>query len=130
MSDNVEFRIDPHPPVHAFAPLWRAAWGLNWTGDLEQILSHSLVHVCAFEGESLIGYVNVAWDGGAHAFLLDPTVHPSRQRRGIGAGLVRRAVNIARERGAHWMHVDYEPQFDGFYNSCGFRHTKAGVLAL
>jgi GNAT superfamily N-acetyltransferase len=130
MNDNVEFRTDPHPPERAFAPLWRAAWGSEWTGDLDQILSHSLVHIGAFEGEKLIGYVNVAWDGGAHAFLLDPTVHPSHQRRGIGAGLVRRAIEIARDRGARWMHVDYEPHLDGFYKACGFRETRAGVMAL
>ena len=130
MNDNVEFRIDPRPPEHAFAPLWRDAWGSDWTGNLEAILERSLVHVGAFEGEKLVGYVNVAWDGGAHAFLLDPTVHPSHQRRGIGTGLVHRAIELSRERGAKWMHVDYEPHLDGFYKSCGFRASAAGVMPL
>jgi GNAT superfamily N-acetyltransferase len=130
MNDNVEFRTDPHPPEHAFAPLWRAAWNSEWTGDLGQILSHSIVHIGAFEGETLVGYVNVAWDGGAHAFLLDPTVHPAHQRRGIGSGLVKRAIELARERGARWMHVDYEPHLEAFYASCGFRPTRAGLIQL
>jgi GNAT superfamily N-acetyltransferase len=130
MNDNVEFRIDPRPPEHAFAPLWRAAWGSEWKGNLEAILERSLVHVGAFEGEKLVGYVNVAWDGGAHAFLLDPTVHPGHQRRGIGTGLVHRAIEISRERGAKWMHVDYEPHLDSFYKSCGFRPSAAGVMPL
>lgn len=130
MNDNVEFRTDPRPPEHAFVPLWRAAWGSDWNGNLEAILERSLVHVGAFEGETLVGYVNVAWDGGAHAFLLDPTVHPDYQHRGIGSGLVKRAVDLARERGADWLHVDYEPHLDGFYKACGFRDTKAGVLRL
>ena len=29
----------------------------------------------AYDGERLVGYVNVATDGSGHAFLLDPTVH-------------------------------------------------------
>jgi GNAT superfamily N-acetyltransferase len=74
--------------------------------------------------------VNVAWDGGAHAFLLDTTVHPDHQRQGIATALVRRAVDLARERGAHWLHVDYEPHLDGFYRGCGFRPTAAGLIAL
>lgn len=130
MNDNVEFRTDPRPPEHVFAPLWRDAWGTPWTGDLDRILDRSLVHVGAYEGETLIGYVNVAWDGGGHAFLLDPMVHPSHRRRGIGAGLVRRAIEISRDRGATWLHVDYEPHLDGFYKSCGFRETNAGLLRL
>jgi len=130
MNDNVEFRTDPRPPEHVFAPLMRDAWGADWTGDLDSILDRSLVHVGAYEGETLIGYVNVAWDGGVHAFLLDPTVHPSHRRRGIGSGLVKRAIEIARDRGATWMHVDYEPHLDSFYKSCGFRDTTAGVLKL
>lgn len=130
MNDNVEFRTDPHPPLHAFAPLWLAAWGAEFTGNLESVLNRSLVHIGAFEGERLIGYVNVAWDGGLHAFLLDPTVHPDFRHSGIGSGLVRRAIELARERGAGWMHVDYELRLEGFYRACGFRATAAGIIEL
>lgn len=130
MNDNVEFRTDPHPPERSFALLWRAAWGHDFTGNLERRLEHSLVHVGAYEGEKLVGHVNVAWDGGIHAFLLDPMVHPRYQHRGIGTGLVHRAIELARERGARWMHVDYEPHLDTFYKSCGFRSSAAGVLPL
>jgi GNAT superfamily N-acetyltransferase len=130
MNDNVEFRIDPHPPLHAFAPLWHAAWGFEFTGNLESVLNRSLVHLGAFADERLIGYVNVAWDGGTHAFLLDPTVHPDFRHGGIGSGLVRRAIELSRERGAGVVHVDYEPHLDGFYKACGFTPTLAGLIRL
>jgi ribosomal protein S18 acetylase RimI-like enzyme len=78
----------------------------------------------------LVGFVNVAWDGDIHAFLLDPTVHPSAQRRGIGQSLVKAAAAAAKERGIHWLHVDYEPQLDDFYRACGFQRTMAGVMWL
>ena len=127
---SITIRIDPHPDETAFAELWSAAWGTGWTGGLEGVLARSLVHLCAYDGERLIGYVNVAWDGGIHAFLLDPTVHPDFRRRGLGTRLVREAIALARERGAHWMHVDYEPELDHFYRACGFRPTAAGVIEL
>jgi GNAT superfamily N-acetyltransferase len=130
MNDNVEFRIDPHPPEHAFAPLWQAAWGNPFTGSLESVLSRSLVHVGAFDDETLVGHVNVAWDGGVHAFLLDPIVHPDYRHRGIGSGLVKRAIELARERGATWMHVDYDLRLESFYRDCGFRATAAGIMEL
>ena len=65
-----------------------------------------------------------------HAFLLDTTVDPEFQRRGIATELVQRVTEAARERGAHWLHVDYEPKLDGFYKACGFRPTAAGLIRL
>lgn len=111
--------------------LWQAAWGLSpGSGYVENVLKRSLVHVGAYENDRLVGIVNVAWDGGQHAFLLDTTVHPDVQRRGIATSLVRRAATLARERGAHWLHVDFEPHLEGFYRACGFRPTGAGLTDL
>jgi GNAT superfamily N-acetyltransferase len=90
----------------------------------------SLVHLGAYDGDRLVGYVNVATDGSGHAFLLDPTVHPDVQRRGLGTQLVKRATELSLERGAQWLHVDYEPHLDGFYKACGFRPTPAGLIRL
>ncbi|MFD9424519.1 MULTISPECIES: GNAT family N-acetyltransferase [unclassified Streptomyces] len=81
-------------------------------------------------GGRLVGYVNVVGDGGVHAFVLDTTVHPDEQRRGLGRRLVTTAAEQARARGARWLHVDYEPALGGFYAGCGFRPTAAGLMAL
>ena len=78
----------------------------------------------------LIGFVNVAWDGGVHAFLLDATVHPEFGRRGIGTELVRLVAEESRARGAEWLHVDFEPALEGFYRACGFGSTAAGLMKL
>ena len=43
----------------------------DWNGQLRV---HSLGCVCAREGATLVGFVNVAWDGGVHAFVLDTMV--------------------------------------------------------
>ncbi len=87
-------------------------------------------YICACRGDELIGFVNLAWDGGIHAFVLDTTVHPNFRRRGVGRRLVTLAVEAARERGVEWVHADFEPHFRGFYYACGFRRTEAGVLHL
>lgn len=110
--------------------LFSAAWGGESHTRWAPILARSLTWVAARHGDRLVGFVNVATDGGAHAFLLDTTVHPDRQRRGLGTRLVRAATAEARTAGADWLHVDYEPHLDGFYTACGFRHTLAGLLDL
>ena len=107
-----------------------AAWAEVGDQDWGPILQRSLRWVCATDGDRLVGFVNIAWDGGVHAFLLDTTVHPDYQRRGIGRALVREAAEMARARGAEWLHVDYDDELDSFYRGCGFRPAAAGLLDL
>jgi GNAT superfamily N-acetyltransferase len=111
--------------------LFSASWDGHERRDFDAILSRSLVYVAAFENDRLIGFVNVATDGGEHAFLLDTTVHPDFRRRGIGTQLVRRASELARQQGATWLHVDFEPVLTDFYfKFCGFHPTAAGLIRL
>ncbi len=110
--------------------LFAAAWSDHRDTDFTPVLSHSLAYVCAYSDNELVGFVNVAWDGGVHAFLLDTTVHPAYQRRGIGIKLVHEATAAAKARGIHWLHVDYEPHMDTFYKQCGFQPTLAGLMRL
>ncbi len=99
-----------------------------WAARLER---HALTWVGAFEGERLVGFVQVAWDGGEHAFVLDTMVDPAAQRSGIGAALVAAATAEARNAGCRWLHVDFEDHLAGFYlNRSGFRPTPAGLLNL
>ncbi len=98
--------------------------------DYTAVLSRSLGYVCAYLQNALVGFVNVAWDGGDHAFLLDPVVRSDLQRQGIGSELVHLAGDLARSKGAEWLHVDYEPHLEGFYRKCGFTRTDAGLIHL
>ncbi|WP_182548954.1 GNAT family N-acetyltransferase [Phyllobacterium myrsinacearum] len=110
--------------------LWEWAWDDFVCKDFSGILARSLAHAGAYDGQRLIGFVNVAWDGGIHAFLLDTSVHPKFRRRGIATQLVKEAADLARDRGAHWLHVDFEPSLTGFYRACGFEPTGAGLIKL
>jgi GNAT superfamily N-acetyltransferase len=126
----VEYRVSPPLGDEALNALFDAAWGGHGPTGFGPVLARSLAWVAAFAGGELVGFVNVAWDGGAHAFLLDTTVHPRWQRHGVGTALVRHATAAARARGAEWLHVDYEPHLSTFYRACGFRPTDAGLIHL
>lgn len=56
---------------------------------VEQLHRHSLGCVTAREAGDLVGFVNVAWDGALHAFVLDTVVKRTRRREGIGKALVK-----------------------------------------
>lgn len=127
---NIRIRISPPVSNNQLNELFTTAWKDHKPHDFQPIISRSLLYVCAYHDERLVGYVNMAWDGGVHAFLLDTTVHGDYQRQGIGVRLVRAAVDAARERGLEWVHVDYEPELGEFYRQCGFRTTEAGLINL
>ena len=100
----------------------------DWRARLER---HRLGWVCAWEDGSLIGFVNVVWDGGAHAFILDTVVARHRRSRGVGAALVSAAAKEARAAKCEWLHVDFEEHLRSFYfDACGFRETPAGLITL
>ena len=96
-----------------------------------QVQGHSLGWVCAREGSVLVGWVNVPWDGGVHAFILDTVVGRRVGRRGIGTRLVAIASEQARAAGCEWLHVDFEDHLRPFYfDACGFSPTNAGLILL
>jgi hypothetical protein len=100
----------------------------DWWGRVSR---HSLGWVCARADGALVGFVNVAWDGAMHAFVLDTAVAQRVRRRSVGVGLLAVAVNEARAAGNAWLHVDFEDHLRDFYlGACGFTSTHAGLIAL
>jgi ribosomal protein S18 acetylase RimI-like enzyme len=128
--DLIDIVNDPFPSDAALRALWLTAWQNAGPASFQPILQRSLAHIGAFDGSRLVGFVNVAWDGGSHAFILDTCVDEAYRRQGIATQLVRAATKAAKTRGAQWLHVDYEPHLAEFYRGCGFRDTTAGLMSL
>lgn len=100
----------------------------NW---LDQVEHHSLGWVLAREGDTLLGFVNVPWDGLVHAWIQDTMVATAARRRGIATALIGRAVAESRAAGCEWLHVDFEDHLRHFYiEACGFEPTNAGLIRL
>jgi ribosomal protein S18 acetylase RimI-like enzyme len=132
---------------------WDVDIDYRWRGDLDDEELYSLARSCGGQPSigwwdrirpqsfgwitarprdgSLVGFVNVAWDGCDHAFLLDPKVRPDHQHAGVGTELVRRAAAHARESSCEWLHVDFADDLAPFYlDACGFQPTQAGLIHL
>ncbi|HEX4061798.1 MAG TPA: GNAT family N-acetyltransferase [Streptosporangiaceae bacterium] len=106
----------------------RALTDHDWKAQVQR---HSLGWVCARREGELAGFVNVAWDGSAHAFLVDTVVAGTLRRHGIGARLVQVAAREAGAAGCEWLHVDFEDHLVPFYFArCGFQPTNAGLIRL
>ena len=127
----IAYRVNPSLSNADLERLFSSTWADYTPSDFSSVLTHSLAYIGAFTADDqLIGFVNLAWDGGVHAFLLDPTVDPAWQRRGVGRELVMRAIEQATLRGCTWLHVDFEAHLEPFYAQCGFQPTRAGLVRL
>jgi GNAT superfamily N-acetyltransferase len=112
--------------------LVNAHGGRPAVGWWDLIRPHSLGWVSArLDDGTLVGFVNVATDGGDHAFLIDRKTHGAHQRSGIGTQAVRFAAGHAKAAGCEWLHVDFGPGLARFYfDACGFTSTAAGLIYL
>lgn len=127
----VRYQRNPTLGNRQLNELAAASWDAPSDSDFDPVLKRSLGYIGAFDDDLLIGFVNIAWDGSEHAFLLDTMVRGEFQRQGIGTELVTEAILLCREAGVAWLHVDFEPHLSAFYlTACGFRPSAAGVMKL
>lgn len=85
---------------------------------LYELLAPSAANIAPLYARSdglLVGFVNVAWDGASHAFILDTVVARSHRSRGIDTELVAVAVREAKAAGCEWLHVDFELHLRRFH---------------
>ncbi len=129
LPEDLNLKLAPKVSAEELNDLFREAWPNHVDRDFSH-LSQSLSFVCAYVEDSLVGFVNVAWDGAVHAFLLDTTVHSKYQKQGIGLLLIARARELCATNGIEWLHVDYETDLEPFYQSAGFVPTKAGLIRI
>jgi ribosomal protein S18 acetylase RimI-like enzyme len=130
--DGVTYRWRGSLTDDELVGLVRAHGGRAVRGWWDRVRAHSLGWVTARATDgAVIGFVNVAWDGGDHAFLLDTKTHAAFQHEGVGTRLVELAARHAKAAGCEWLHVDFEPDLEPFYfDACGFRPTPAGLIHL
>jgi ribosomal protein S18 acetylase RimI-like enzyme len=128
---EIIYRVNPEVTNEQLNPLFASARENYTDRDFTPVHRNSLCYVCAFHADRLVGYVNLAWDGASHGFILDTTVHKDYRHQGIGSHLVKQAVEYAREKKLDWVHVDFEAHLHGFYfEHCGFRPTDAGLIRV
>ena len=130
LDAEVQYQVSPPLSGDELNGLFAVSWTGHVRRNFQPVLNRSPVFISAHCAGRLIGFVNLAWDGGYHAFILDTTVHPEFRLRGVGRELVSRALAEAKGRGVEWVHVDFGTDLEGFYESCGFLPTAAGLIRL
>lgn len=105
---------------------------ISFEDDWQRLVTeHSLGWVTARAGASLVGFVNVIWDGQVHAWIQDEMVSSESRRLGIGVRLIAVARDGAKSAGCEWLHVDFDDHLRPFYfDAAGFTPTNGGLIDL
>lgn len=82
--------------------------------------------VCEIDGE-VVGVVRGNYDG-SRAIIHQLSVHPARQRQGIGTALVKEVVKRFQHMGAPTVSATITEESLPFWQKVGFRKTRAFLV--
>jgi GNAT superfamily N-acetyltransferase len=126
----VRYVVNAPEDSESLNALFDKAWpNHKWT-EFGPVLDASLLHVVAYEADTVVGFLRVIGCGGDRGFVVGPTVHPDAQGQGVGLALLEEAATAAKERGVATLHVEFASELRSFYAKAGYRHTAAGIRRL
>ena len=110
----------------------RASVGWNrMERDLADPRLTRYLHLCALDGDRLIGYAEVVSNGVTDAYIQDVMVHPDWQHRGVGTQLIQRMLARLEQQGVYMVSVVYgEATLKPFYEKFGFFTMLCGQREL
>ena len=117
------------PDRHLYARLFETTgWNASYQLDADQLftaISQSWYHVCAYDGDELIGFGRLICDGVMHALVVDLIVAPDHQGRGIGREILRRLVERCDAHGIHDVQLFCARGKQAFYEKMQFEARPA-----
>lgn len=125
---HLTYQLNPDLDPGAVAELRRS---VGWEGRLEKIkkaLNASYLTAACFDGECLVGHIDVLSDGVEDALVRSLIVHPGYQGKGIGLNLLKIVLEQIRRDRIKTVNVLFEPSLNGFYRRAGFKIVSGGLI--
>lgn len=95
--------------------------------DLRDPRLSAMHHLCAYDGETLVGYAATVTNAVTDAYIQDVIVRPAYQHRGIGTQLMSRMLSQLEAEGIYMVSVIYgEEALRPFYERFGFTTMLCG----
>ncbi len=104
---------------------------VGWNGMKEcynNVLMTSYFHIACYDGNMLIGYIDVVSNGVTDAYIQDLIVNPKYQNKGIGTELMNKTIAYLKEKNIYAISVLFEERLKEFYKKFGFNMMLAGQM--
>lgn len=124
----LRYEVTPELSPAAVASLRRAVGWEVREEALRKTVGCCYLSVGCFDGEALVGYVEVLSDGVDDAFIRNLLVAPVYQRRGVALGLLRTLLKRLRHDGIKTVNVLFQPELAELYRQAGFRIISGGII--
>ncbi len=125
---RLHYVLDPELDVAAVAALrTRVDWDAR-KDQLERILGSTYMTAACFDGNSLVGIVDVISDGIDDAFIRNLIIDPDYHRKGIALKLLTMVVDKLKADQIKTVNVLFEKELTDLYRKAGFRIVKGGII--
>jgi predicted GNAT family N-acyltransferase len=123
---SVEYRSgEVALPVDAFIGLARLIWPREYDAVRTAAALASTINIGAWSNGRLVGSVRVLSDGYFFSTVAEVMVDPAFRRQGVGAELMRRALD-ATPGGV--LYLGAQPGQERFFERAGFRRGPTGYV--
>lgn len=128
-TQGIELRTGSNISLSSLLDLYTAVGWSAYTNeerreDLREAVGNSGFVVSAWVDDSMVGLARVLSDDVSICYLQDILVHPSYQRRGIGARLISEYLTRYQHVRSKVLLTDDEERQRSFYEKAGLRNTK------
>lgn len=128
---SLSYRTRPALTNDDLNDLFGRAYNKTMSVDFQRILGQSLTWIGGYDGQVLHAWINVAWDGFVHAFLVDRTAVDDPDGA-IRSELVREAIEaIRRDHPTVFkIHTDCRPDELDWLGDLGLQELPGGIVLL
>ena len=125
----LEYQTNPSASPESIAALRRSVgWG-GMEAELRSPAMNDYLRVACYDGDKLVGFLGVVSNGVTDAYIQDVRVPPDYPGRGIGTGLMNRAMERLKHDRIYMISVIYGgEELRPFYEKFGFRTMLCGQL--
>ena len=89
----LEYKTNPGASPESIAALRRSVgWG-GMEAELRNPALRDYLQIACYDGDELVGFLDVVSNGVTDAYIQDVMVRPDYQGKGIGTELMNRAIN-------------------------------------
>jgi ribosomal protein S18 acetylase RimI-like enzyme len=124
----LEYKINCTVDINKISSLRESVGWNKMYNSFKESLDKFYCYICCFDGDELIGFIDIVSNGITDAYLQDLVVKPSYQGKGIGKTLINMAIEKIKSDGIYMIGVIFDKKLLGFYKKFGFFPLMAGLL--
>lgn len=125
----LEYKTNPGASPESIAALRRSVgWG-GMEAALRNPALRDYLQIACYDGDELVGFLDVVSNGVTDAYIQDVMVRPDYQGKGIGTELMNRAISRLKADHIYMISVIYgEEELRPFYERFGFYTMLCGQM--